>query len=192
VHDASTPYSHCTVSLWHNREDTMSGVFSSFVLAMAIGAADGPIATKHLTVSTSASAAEVAPGARVSLLLDVTPRAEMHVYAPEQKDYIPISLTLDATDAVKAHVVRFPPPEKFVQKDLGETQRIYAKPFRIVQDVTVARTRAVVDRAGTAGATVTIKGTLKYQACDNTICYAPVTVPVAWTLALKRPVKVTP
>jgi DsbC/DsbD-like thiol-disulfide interchange protein len=162
------------------------------ILALAIGAAGAPTTTKHLTVATSVSPAAAVPGTRVSLVLDVTPKPAMHVYAPEQKDYIPISLTLEANDAVKAHVIQFPKPEKLFLKDLGETQLVYTRPFRIVQDVTVARSRAVVDRAGTAGATLTIKGALKYQACDNSICYAPVTVPVAWTLDLKRPVKVTP
>jgi DsbC/DsbD-like thiol-disulfide interchange protein len=82
---------------------------------------------------------------------------------------------------VKAHPARFPKPEKF--KPLDEVQFVYSKPFRIVQDVTV--TLATLDRAKAAGTTLTIKGALKYQACDNSICYAPVTVPVAWTISLK-------
>ena len=163
----------------------------NILLALAVGAAAGPTTTKHLTVSTSVTPSAVAPGARVSLTLEVTPKPAMHVYAPGQKDYIPISLTLEANDAVTVHLVQFPKPEKLFQKDLGETQLIYTKPFRIVQDVTVARTRAVLDRAAGAGATLTIKGALKYQACDDAICYAPVTVPVAWTIELERSAKVT-
>jgi DsbC/DsbD-like thiol-disulfide interchange protein len=161
------------------------------ILALAIGAAADPTVTKHLTVTASVSPATAAPGARVSLVLDVTPRPAMHVYAPEQKDYIPISLALEANAAVKAHVIQFPKPEKLFLKDLGETQLVYSKPFRIVQDVTVAQRPAAPERAGTAGPTLTIKGALTYQACDNSICYAPVTVPVAWTLDVKRPAKGT-
>jgi hypothetical protein len=55
-----------------------------------------------------------------------------------------------------------------------------------VQDVTVAANRTLVKRAATPGATLTVKGTLKYQACDNSICYAPVSVPLSWTLALQH------
>jgi len=31
---------------------------------------------------------------------------------------------------------------------------------------------------------LSVKGILKYQACDDTICYAPVSVPITWTFAL--------
>jgi DsbC/DsbD-like thiol-disulfide interchange protein len=107
----------------------------------------------------------------------------MHVYAPTQKDVIPISLTLAAQDAVKPHDVQFPKPEKLFSQVSQDTQLVYSKPFRIVQDVTL-RTAA--------GARLTVKGALKYQACDDSICYAPVTVPVVWTVDVKRPGKVAP
>jgi DsbC/DsbD-like thiol-disulfide interchange protein len=152
------------------------------LLVLALGATDGPVATRHLTLAASVSPAAAAPGSRVSLLLDVTPKPAMHVYAPDQKDYIPISLALEANAAVKAHVIQFPKAEKRVVEDLGETQLVYSRPFRIVQDVTLT---------STAAAPLTIKGTLKYQACDESICYAPVTVPVAWTIDVKRPARVT-
>ena len=43
---------------------------------------------------------------------------------------------------------------------------------------------AIAPRArGGRTADITIKGTLTYQACDDSICYAPVSVPVAWTVA---------
>jgi DsbC/DsbD-like thiol-disulfide interchange protein len=150
--------------------------------AAAIGAASDPITTKHLVVAASTVPAALGPGARVSLVLDISPKPTMHVYAPGQKDFIPVSLTLDANDAFKAAAARFPAAETLVVKELGETQLVYRKPFRIVQDVTIAkRIPGSQDRAGNSAMTVT--GTLKYQACDDSICYAPVSVPVKWTLA---------
>jgi DsbC/DsbD-like thiol-disulfide interchange protein len=151
--------------------------------ATAIGGASDPITTKHLVVAVSAVPAAVGTtGARVSLVLDVSPKPTMHVYAPGQKDFIPVSLTLDANDAFKAAAARFPAAETLVVKELGETQLVYRKPFRIVQDVTIAK--RIPGSQGRAGnSTVTVTGTLKYQACDDSICYAPVSVPVKWTLA---------
>jgi DsbC/DsbD-like thiol-disulfide interchange protein len=136
--------------------------------------------TKHLTVATSVIPAAVAPGARASLVVEVTPKPTMHVYAPGQKDFIPVSLTLAASDAIKAETAQFPVAEKLEVKDLGETHLVYTKPFRIIQDVTIAKSALV-----TRSSTITVKGTLKYQACDASICYAPVSVPVIWTLALQ-------
>ncbi len=144
-----------------------------------------PVETRHLIVTTSVSDRVVAPGTRFSLLADVTPKAKMHVYSPEQHDYIPIALTLDEDPAFKSHPAIFPKPETEYFKPLDETQLVYSKPFRIVQDVTIALTPAMRERARTAGATLTIKGTLKYQACDDAICYLPVNVPLAWTVTLK-------
>ena len=143
----------------------------------SLAARSEPTTTKHLSVTTSATAASDAPVTRVSLVIDVTLKPEMHVYAPGQKDFIPISLTLTPVEGLKQEPVRFPDAEKLELRDLGQTHLVYSKPFRIVQDVTLSRTAA-----GKRPGAVTVKGRLKYQACDNSICYAPVTVPVTWTL----------
>lgn len=153
------------------------------VLALLIAALPGgePIATKHLTIATSASQETVAPGARVALNIDIAPKPTMHVYAPGQKDYIVVSVKLERNAVIKPAAVQFPKPEKREVKELGETQLVYSKPFRIVQDVTVAAAPSP------AAGPLTVKGTVKYQACDESICYAPITVPVTWTVTIKKP-----
>jgi DsbC/DsbD-like thiol-disulfide interchange protein len=153
------------------------------VLALLSGAAlpgGEPIATKHLTIATSASQETVAPGARVALNVDIAPKPTMHVYAPGQKDYIAVSVKLEGNAAIKPATIQFPKPEKRKVKELGETQLVYSKPFRIVQDVTVAASPSP------AAGPLTVKGTVKYQACDDSICYAPITVPVTWTVTVKK------
>jgi len=127
----------------------------------------------------------VAPGGRVSLVVEITPKEKMHVYAPGQPDVIPVSLTLTPGEAAAARPVQFPQPEKREFKELGETHLVYSRPFRIVQDVTIPASRSLSKRAVSAEASLTVKGVLKYQACDETICYAPVTVPITWTVALQ-------
>jgi DsbC/DsbD-like thiol-disulfide interchange protein len=155
------------------------------VIAVSSALAADPITTRHLIVATSTSAAAVSPGGRISLVVEVTPKQNMHVYAPGQPDVIPISLTLAAGEAAAAQAVQFPQPEKREFKELGETHLVYSKPFRLVQDVTVPSTPTIAKRAGSANGSVTVKGALKYQACDDTICYAPVTVPLTWKVALQ-------
>ena len=144
-----------------------------------------PTTTKHLSVSTSTSTPSVAPGGRISLVVEVTPKPNMHVYAPGQDDVIPISLTLKPGEATAAKPVQFPPPEKLEIKELGETHLVYSRPFRLVQEVSVPSSRSIVKRSASRDASLTFNGVLKYQACDNTICYAPVSVPVTWTVALQ-------
>jgi len=45
------------------------------------------VTTSHLTIDAGTSESEVAPGGRVSLLLDIVPRRRMHVYAAGATGY---------------------------------------------------------------------------------------------------------
>jgi len=162
-----------------------------WLLALILGVtaaagASEPVETPHLTVRWSTSAAAAAPGGRVSLFIDVAPKPKMHVYAPQQKAYIPVSITLAPAPAVRAQRPVFPAAEKYFFAPLKETQLVYSKPFRIVQHVTIAAPPALRDAGHTPGSPITIAGTLRYQACDDAICYLPKEVPVSWTIAVKE------
>jgi hypothetical protein len=149
----------------------------------AVPAGSRPLETRHLILRTGISDRAASPGTRISLRLDVEPKPKMHVYTPEQKDLIPISLVLDPNDAFKAHTTAFPKSEKYYFAPLKETQLVYSKPFRIVQDVTIALTPAVRARASKRES-LTIAGKLRYQACDDKVCYMPQEIPVSWTIEL--------
>ena len=140
--------------------------------------------TPHLSLTTSSSKSSVVPGAKLSLWVDVVPKPKMHVYTPEQTDYIPISIALEPDDAFKASPAVFPKGEKYFFAPLNETQIVLSKPFRIMQDVTVSPASTARERAA-SGATLTIKGTLRYQACDDKVCYVPQSIPLKWTIELK-------
>jgi hypothetical protein len=146
-------------------------------------AADQPLETSHLVVTAHASDRTAAPGNRLSLLLDVVPKPKMHVYAPEQKELIPISLTIDANDAIAAHRAEYPNAEKYFFAPLKETQLVYSRPFRVVQPVTLALTPALRDRAAKRES-LAITGRLRYQACDDKVCYMPQELRVSWTIGL--------
>ncbi len=158
-------------------------LFVMFLVAVCGGTqqsrapASNTVDTPHVILATSVKGASASPGARVSLVIDVTPKPKMHVYSPLQKDYIPVSITLKPDTAYRAHPPVFPKAEKYFFAPLKETQLVYSKPFRIVQDVTLA---------SSSDDTMTIEGTFRYQACDDAICYLPKTVPVSWTIALKQ------
>jgi DsbC/DsbD-like thiol-disulfide interchange protein len=132
--------------------------------------------TQYIEVKTSAAKPTLTPGTRATLFVDVTPKPSMHVYAPGEKDAIPVTVTLTPTDALKADAPSFPKPEQFYFAPIKLTQLIYSKPFRITVPVTVAKT---------ASGTLDIKGTIRYQACDDKVCYTPKTIPLAWSLAVR-------
>src|SRR3954451_3099715 len=130
----------------------------------------------HATVVASPAEVNGAAGGKLALFVDVTPKPGIHVYAPGSKDYIPITVKLNAQPEVKPGKLAYPKSETMTFAD--EKVPVFQKPFRITQDVTI-------DKSAKAGSTVTVTGTVNYQACDDRVCYAPESAPVSWTLTVK-------
>ena len=144
-------------------------LLASLVLALAAPA-------QHLSVATSASVRTVGARARVSLFVDVLPMPTIHVYAPGAKDYLPVALELNSS-GVRAGKLTYPKPDDWYFEPTKEHVPVYQSPFRLTQEVVIASTA----KPGT----LIVTGVLKYQACDDTICYNPVTAPVSWTVSVK-------
>jgi peroxiredoxin len=142
------------------------------------------VQTRHLDVTTYTTDSAVAPGNRFSIVAQVTPHKGIHVYAPGASSYQIIDLKILPTQYVQPRGVSYPPSEIYVFKPLNERVPTYQKPFTLVQDVVLdgqASTRTAL-RDQTS---LTIAGALTYQACDDRLCYDPVTVPLSWTVGLK-------
>lgn len=141
---------------------------------------------RQLSVTLSQSALTARPGDTVNLIADVVPGPKMHVYAPEQTGgYIRIDLTLDESPAFTAKPAAFPKATDYYFEPLDETFKVFDAPFRIMQDITLASTPALRRRAAEGGS-VALTGTLRYQACDDQVCYRPDQIPVTWNIALAR------
>jgi DsbC/DsbD-like thiol-disulfide interchange protein len=130
----------------------------------------------HAAIQTSPAEVNGTAGGKVALFVDVTPKPGIHVYAPGTDNYIPITVKLNAAPEIKAGKVAYPKSETMTFAD--EKVPVFQKPFRLTQDVTI-------DKSAKAGSTVTVSGTVNYQACDDRVCYAPETAPVTWTVAVK-------
>ena len=139
--------------------------------------------TMHLSVTTSISEAEISAGEKVSVTFDITPKRNMHVYAPGKHDYQVIAVKIDPQPWMKVAPTTYPPSEIYHFKELDEKVETYGKPFKLVQDVTILNTAAA--RKALAAAPVTLSGTLQYQACDDKVCYAPAKIPVSFELTVK-------
>jgi len=138
-----------------------------------------------LQVASHVSAERVAVGDRFSVTLDLTPAPRMHVYAPTVVNYKPIVLKVRPQPGLIVRNVSYPPAEKYFYAPLKETVDIYQKPFQVMQELALDGSPA--GRAALKGvSTITVQGTLNYQACDDKICYPPRTVPMTWTVAIKE------
>lgn len=131
----------------------------------------------HAAVTAGPANLGVTPGTRTMLFIDVTPNPKIHVYAPGAKDYIPITVKLEPQANLKFGRLAYPKSE--IVTLLDEQVPVFQKPFRLTQEVTII--------GGTlkSGDTVPVKATVEWQACDDKVCYAPESAPVAWTLNVK-------
>lgn len=130
--------------------------------------------TPHLTIATSAEPLTSAAARR--LFVDITPKPKMHVYAPGEKDGIPVEIALDPHPAIRAGKPQFPPSQQYFFPPLQLTQRVYSSPFRITLPITMVRKPS--------GA-LTLTGSLTYQACDDAVCYVPKRVGLRWALQMR-------
>ena len=118
----------------------------------------------------------VRAGTTVRAALAVVLPDGYHVQSNKPRDPLLIAteLTLDAPDGLQVEELVFPAATDFVQEGLDEPLLVFDREF------------VIGVRLGLAGrlppGELVVPGRLRYQACDNKMCYAPSTVPVEWML----------
>jgi peroxiredoxin len=143
------------------------------------------VSSPQIEITSYATDSTVAPGTRFSFVLDVRPAASMHVYAPGVAGYKPIALSIQPQPGVLVREARYPQSEIYHFKPLNERVPVFQRPFRIVQDIAIDATpqgQALLKDV----ASLTIKGVLNYQACDDTICFTPQSVPLEWAVTVRQ------
>jgi len=145
------------------------------------------VSTNHLDVTTYPSDAAVALGNRFSLVMDVAPHTGLHVYAPgaEKSGYRVIAFKLDPHPQIQVFPVRYPASQIYYFKPLQERVPVFQRPFQLVQEVLLDGAPAS-QQALRGKEELTLTGSLEYQACDERICYNPVSVPLSWKLTLRK------
>lgn len=140
------------------------------------------VQTQQLDVMTYPTDAAVAPGNRFSLVTRIQPRQGIHLYAPGAANYKVIELTMLPNSNVHFQRLSYPPSEVYFFKPLNERVPTYQKPFVLSQEVVLDASARTTLKDQT---TLTLGGALNYQACDDRLCYDPVTLPLSWTVELR-------
>ena len=143
--------------------------------------------TAQLSFTAYPSNPVITNGSMFSLAVDVEPKENMHVYAPGAEDmgYRVIGLNMAPSDYVRFEEVDFPDSEIYHFKPLDEHVPVYLRPFTILQGAVVDASAEKEEELKEIQA-LTLSGTLDYQACDDAICYLPVSVPVTFTLEFQN------
>jgi hypothetical protein len=166
----------------HQERNTITSVFARLGQKLDIPAIR--TMAPHLRITSALTDQVAAPGTRFSIVLDIEPESRVHVYAPGVTGYKPIALTIQPQPALVVRDAHFPKADDYFFKPLNEHVPVFQKPFRLVQDL-------MVDPSRDAAAllkdlkTMTIAGTLNYQACDDKLCFNPQSVPLSWTIHLR-------
>jgi cytochrome c biogenesis protein CcdA len=127
------------------------------------------------------SSSGVTPGGHLRVALDVKLPEGFHVQsnAPRDPTLIPTTLAVAAVDHVSAIEVVFPPAQDFTQEGSAQPLAVFERNFVIGLELSV-------DRDAPAG-TITVPAVLRYQTCDDKVCFKPVNANVAWTFRVAAP-----
>jgi thioredoxin:protein disulfide reductase len=104
-----------------------------------------------------------------------------HVQSNQPRDpsLIPTVLSIDAPAGVTVQEVVFPPTTDLKQTGVDQPLAVFEHQFVVGVRFAIA--------AGVAAGPLEVPARLRYQACDETMCYAPGTVETAWTLPIVPP-----
>ena len=119
-----------------------------------------------------------APGAIARVALRVSIPEGFHVQSNQPRDptLIPTVLAIDPPPGVSAVEVVFPKAIDFEQKGGAQPLAVFEREF-------VIGARLQVDRRQPPGDLV-IPARLRYQACDDKVCFRPMTADVSWTVRI--------
>lgn len=141
----------------------------------------GAFAIEVVTIVTPTDV-EVKPRASTRIMLRVAVKPGYHVQANpvENPSLIPITLTIDPTAELSVGEPHYPPAKRL--RLPGDSQDL------VVYDGTFAIAIPLAAGGDVAGGTkVALKGSLRYQACDDSHCLFPVTLPVAFVVKVVQP-----
>lgn len=138
----------------------------------------------HLQIVVEQSDRTAVPGGLITLVTEVRLPHDLHVYAPGTHGYKPVELAIDPTPNLEFRPAVYPQSKILFMPAINERVPVFEGTFRIRQDVKVSSVAAFSSSLGPEGKAFTIKGTLRYQACDAKTCFLPNQAPVEWHLTV--------
>jgi cytochrome c biogenesis protein CcdA/thiol-disulfide isomerase/thioredoxin len=117
-------------------------------------------------------------GDRVRLAVVVTLPAELHVQsnAPLDPTLIPTALTVTPPAGGEVIEVVYPPAAEFRMVDVPEPLAVFPHEFAIGAELALP--------TSVAAGPLEVKARLRYQACNDRVCFAPTNADVAWTVTV--------
>jgi thioredoxin:protein disulfide reductase len=127
-------------------------------------------------IAPSVETDRVRAGSSARVALTVTLPEGVHVQSNQPRDplLIPATLTIDAPPGVRVTHLVFPPSKDFALSGQAEPLAVFDHEFVAGAELEIAGTVPPGD--------LVIPARFRYQACNDRVCFAPVTASIAWTL----------
>lgn len=129
---------------------------------------------QDIQVRSFLSQDKLAPGQafRIAVVLELPAPWHCNANPASTPDFIPTTLSFTANEAVTIGKITYPAGQTVKVSWADNPVALYAGKVTIFADA---------KRTGKSAGPVTINGTVRYQACDDQVCYAPKTAPFTVT-----------
>ena len=146
----------------------------------AAGVAEAQPNRPRATLHAEASEIAVAAGGAVPLVLGVSLPPDVHVQAnrPDDPLLIPTVLTVDIPEGVTVESISYPQPSEFRQVGREQPLLVLGPAFEIGVRLHVGD--------DVPGGLRSVPIVLRYQACNESVCFPPARATAAWTLRVER------
>ncbi len=153
------------------------------VLSVLCGLAFSSVAYAQLkrpkadvTAITETDGVRAGGPARVALTVSLPEGLHTQSNTPRDPLLIPTELTIDAPAGVTVGEIVFPPSTDLKQAGQDQPLAVFEQTFAIGVQLAIASSVPAGD--------LVVPAHLRYQACDATMCYAPTSAAVEWTLRI--------
>ena len=151
----------------------------AFALAVVMGGSGAQAQllrppTAEVTSLLAADGVRQGTGVRAAIRVRLPEGLHTNANKPRDPSLIPIVLSIDAPAGVSVEEIVYPEPTDLAQEGVEELLAVYEEEFVIGVQLNVA---------GDVGpGEIAVPASLRYQACDERVCYIPATVSTGWTL----------
>jgi thioredoxin:protein disulfide reductase len=151
---------------------------AGLLLALAVSLGQSSPRPQWAEARAVGIAEPVRAGTTVKAVVQVKVAPGFHIQSDRPRDpsLLPLTLTIDAPPGIAVEGMVFPPAKDFTLKGTDQPLAVFEGAFPIEVRFAIARQHP--------GGAVTVPARLRYQACDDTTCFRPMTIPVNWTLTI--------
>lgn len=144
------------------------------VAAPTLSAQQGPPLTAKLTPLAETSALRAGTSVKLAMRVELSPELHVQSNTPSDATFIPTVLTVEPPAGVTVDELVYPAAQKLKQEGLPDPLSVYGHDFVIGVRVSLAPT--------IEPGTVVIAARLRYQACNDRVCFRPITAAEPWVV----------